>query len=913
MASGILERLRGDIGEYKPLVRWQWNGSLDIGRLNAQLDDIKASGAGGAILSAAKGLETGYLSEDWFACVSAALARADRLRLRLWIGIDAAMSGVLSEEANRARSLICRREERFDPKALGCYRIEEGRLYRLTDDDGSGCECVYACVSDSKADLLNWKVVRALIDEGCESYYRRYARYFGNLLSGFFAGQGMLTDGAIAYSEALAIKYKQRFNEDILDELGALFIPCEQAEGFRYKFWTVLNELYSEAFAAQLYRWCSERNCRLAGAWAGQDGFWQQLLCGAGEIPAAEFAHLPSVRLSDESSVRRVASAAAQLSKAPVLADLTLKEAPDSLGALKRLAERQFAFGASQLCLEAYPYELSGGRKRDAARLYAPGGANNALLKPFNRYFTCLGYLLANSREVVDTLLIYPMRSAYTGYDPQRADSLEKLEKGFRTISGALHAEGVLHHYGDEALIRKYGSVRNGKLKIGKCSYSAVVVPDVELLDESTVNLLDEFAKAGGKLCLASGQKLSFAGASQKNITLESTVKIDQLGNPGFTLTGDTDAVRVSVRRSEFGDFIYAVNLSETDAHSVSLRINAPGARLFLADKPGFAPLYFRKTAKGIDIPLTLEAGCSQIIFLSSKAESAPEAQPAGTQLIPTPEAIIEQADPNLLPLDAARLSLDGISYSELKPISAIRDELLSRAVNGTVYLKYCFHALARPAGLTLRCESGFNAQFKLNASELNPASETQESGFTVYPLDAALKIGANELTVRLDYYQREEVYASYAKGEDGTALPDTQIETMYVSGDFCLEKSAAVSDDSLASEKYSLTLPKRYVNLGNLAGEGFAYFSGAMRLRTVIRARGGETLIRLRGAYFAAKLSVNGGEDILLALKNEAHLEEALHPGDNTIRLTLYTGTGAYPREGEPERRLGLDAIEIG
>ena len=65
MATGLLERLKGDLAAYRPIPFWSWNDALKPERLRRQIDEMAASGMGGFFMHARGGLETEYMGEDW--------------------------------------------------------------------------------------------------------------------------------------------------------------------------------------------------------------------------------------------------------------------------------------------------------------------------------------------------------------------------------------------------------------------------------------------------------------------------------------------------------------------------------------------------------------------------------------------------------------------------------------------------------------------------------------------------------------------------------------------------------------------------------------------------------------------------------------------------------------------------------
>ena len=56
----------GNIDKYRPIPFWSWNDKLENERLGEQIDSMREAGIGGFIMHARGGLETEYMSEEWF-------------------------------------------------------------------------------------------------------------------------------------------------------------------------------------------------------------------------------------------------------------------------------------------------------------------------------------------------------------------------------------------------------------------------------------------------------------------------------------------------------------------------------------------------------------------------------------------------------------------------------------------------------------------------------------------------------------------------------------------------------------------------------------------------------------------------------------------------------------------------------
>ncbi len=915
MGVNLIEKLKGDLTEYRSIPFWSWNDELKGDHLRSQIRDMKQAGMGGFFMHARGGLQTEYLGEDWFHCVGECIDEARKQKMRAWAydenGWPSGFAGMklLEDPANYAHYLVSENKDAFDPEAAACYRVINDELVRITDDDGAPVLAVYDRTNSSVVDILNWKIVRAFIEETHEKYFKRFAKDFGEVLMGFFTDEPQYFRYQTAYSPVMKRKYNLKYGTDILDELGFLFVSCRGSMRFRYRYWKLMNELYTESFAGQIYRWCTEHNCMLTGHSIEESSLFGQMMCCAGIMPFYEYEHIPGMdwlgrNIRDESAPRQVSSVAMQLGKKQVLTEsfaccgwsVTPKE-------LKRVLEWQYVNGVNLLCQHLYPYSIRGQRKRDYPAFFSnhnPWAKEE--LRAFNDYFTRLGYMLSESREIADTVIIHPVHSAYLTFDRHDSSTINEVSSAWVELIETLGAAGILHHYADETLLAKYGMVKGKKLCIGKCSYSQVVVPEMENIDDTTLRLLTEFVKCGGKLCFA-GRKPHLVNGEEANIGINGTIGFDELRNPGFSLSNKETAIRITVRRSDFGDFIYAVNLSDKQAQSTTLHINAKGARRFNAEIPAFEGLHYEKNpAGGIDIPLDLEPCGSIIVFLSGSAESIEKEEKGAEKRTVNPECVISDMDDNLLPLDYCALSYDGKTYGKKMPVMQVSDELLRGKTNRTVYLKYTFTVNAKPADLRLEAEDMGGAHLAVNGAEVI-AEDTGKLDplFKSYDIAKYVRYGENELIFRVDYYQSEHNYkvfgGVYYDHDDTTESMvnclsyTTDIEAVYLAGKFCVEWDGheGGEEDTLWSDgNFAVTLPRRYVTGSRIPQDGFPFFSGSMTLKTTIEAKGNEKYLTLHGHYSVASVRVNDGPAHRLLFTDTADVSGELTAGTNVLTVTL-------------------------
>ena len=107
----MLLSARTEYNEYAPVPFWSWNNRLDKAEITKQVRQMYEAGYGGFVIHARAGLDTPYLSEEWFECVETALLSAKQWNMKIWLydefGFPSGLAGGinLQESSRRAQYL----------------------------------------------------------------------------------------------------------------------------------------------------------------------------------------------------------------------------------------------------------------------------------------------------------------------------------------------------------------------------------------------------------------------------------------------------------------------------------------------------------------------------------------------------------------------------------------------------------------------------------------------------------------------------------------------------------------------------------------------------------------------------------------------------------------------------------------
>lgn len=923
------DRLNNNIDAYRPITFWSWNAKLEEPLLRQQIREMKAAGMGGFFMHARAGLQTPYMEDDWFHAVEVSMDEAQKCGMQAWCydenGFPSGFAGMklLENEENLVHYITFQKLDFYDETALAVYKMVGQRFVRLRQPEvmQETYYTIYDCVNTSAVDVLNERVVRDFIELTHEKYYERYADDFGNRLMGFFTDEPQYFRYDTPYSPVLTSIYKEQYGEDLLDELAALFWDCKDCYRFRYRYWKMLNDQFTKSFIKQVYEWCEEHNCKLTGHAIEESALFAQMWCCAGVMPFYEYEHIPGIdwlgrNIDTELSPKQVGSVAQQLGRKQVLTESFACTGWDvSLRELKRILEWQYVNGVNLLCTHLTPYSLEGRRKYDYPTFFGTASPWFEQFSVFSDYVAKLGCMLSESKEYAPVGVIHPMHSAYLTYRRKEDKySIEELENDFASLIELLGAANIPHHYIDETLLARYGKVCGEHLQMGLCQYEYIIIPKMMQLDATTVKLLKEYIANGGKVWVA-GETPQYVNGEKADLSfLKSNISFSHLQSDVYKVNTSSHFIRSTYRKSERGDFVYLVNLSEQDSAELEICLLANGVtRLRLENQTCEAVEYSRDGAY-VYVKMTLQAGESAILVLCEDMPKISNRE-NDTEVVFTEPKVLS-CDRNSLPLDYVQLSYDGVSYMEMMSIPWATEYLLSKCENREVYLKYRFHISELPKSLILETEKMNMQSITLNGQEVC----LEDGGildvrFTSGDVLPYVQEGDNELVIRINYYQRDWVYDLLYRTEGVTETLincltyDTEISSVYLRGEFGVysskplkqvEETVYVLDSDISiGESQPASMEDMTIN-------GYPFFAGKATFAMEAEVdTPGELKLRLRGRYASAKLRWNDYEtDVVLS--EFICIPEQFVKEHNQIEVTLFSGNrnllGPHHWAKEPE-----------
>ena len=257
MLKQVLEKVANPGAEFRGVPFWAWNAKLEEGELREQIRTMKKMGLGGFFMHARVGLNTPYLSEEWFKLVAACVDEAKKQGMKAWLYDEdrwpsGAAGGLVTKDkryrmrymhfiidqefpknedsVELARFAVC-----FSETTIAAYRrirkgakLEEGEhlmiFNRTINPAGNSW-----FNGQNYLDVLNPEAVKKFVEVTHEAYLKHLPKDMGKAVPGIFTDEpNMYADSpvdSLPWTDGLEKTFKKRFGYDLLDHLPELYYP----------------------------------------------------------------------------------------------------------------------------------------------------------------------------------------------------------------------------------------------------------------------------------------------------------------------------------------------------------------------------------------------------------------------------------------------------------------------------------------------------------------------------------------------------------------------------------------------------------------------------------------------------------------------------------------------------------------
>ena len=924
-------------------------------------------GMGGAHMHVRTGMATAYLSDDHMALVKACVEKCKRENMLAWLYDEdrwpsgAAGGIVTKDEAYRARHLLLTARpyasgvelEGITTSSAGATRTENGRLLACYDVelDANGCLSRYdrirpeetaagtkwyAYVEASLPDpwfnnqtyinTLDPAAIRRFIEVTYERYLATVGEDFGGAVPAIFTDEPQFTtkstlgyaaekkDICLPWSDDLPETFRAFCGEDLLARLPELLweLPDSRVSTVRYHYHDHTCERFIQAFADQCGSWCREHGLMLTGHMMEEPTLSSQTHSLGEAMRSYRSFQLPGIdMLCDETeftTAKQAQSASRQYGREGVISELYGVTGWDfDFRGHKFQGDWQAALGVTVRVPHLSWVSMKGEAKRDypaSIHYQSPWWQDYSYVED---HFARIATAMTRGKPVVRIGVIHPIESYWLHYGPeeQTAGIRSQMEQHFKDLTQWLLFGNMDFDFISESLLPDLCKTGGTPLQVGEMAYDTILVPGCETLRSSTLERLEAFRAAGGKLVfLGNAPRYENALPSNRGAALyQSSIHAE------FDREAVLSAVE-SARELDIRDI--SGRMSSNLLHQ--LRRDGDGLWLFIAhgEKPYHKDIPTPKTiritlngcwhvtkydtvtghteaipATAADGKTSLQVTLYDLDSLLLRYSPVPAVPPLPIESknyvsLTVPPLVSYQLDePNVYLLDKGEFALDNEPYrpaqellradNVLRELAGFPSRELSVAQPWTIHepkpehtvrLRFRVHCAMDIPNVRLALEDGTVAKILCNGQ---PVAAATDGWFTDKAIETvpigSLHRGENTLEVILPFGRR------------------TDIEWCYLLGDFGVQ---------VLGEHRMLLPMQPQLGFDDVTKQGLAHYGGNITYRIPIQTHGGS--IRITVPHYtgaAVRVSLDGKSGYIAYPPYQLELN-GISPGSHTLKLTL-------------------------
>lgn len=845
------------------------------------------------------------------------------------------------------RGIRTQRQDNGD--LLACYDIRlnaDGTLAsfrRIAAEESASGEKWYAYVETATddpwfndhpyVDTLNPEAVRKFIDLTHENYFRHFAGDFGGIIPAIFTDEPQFTpkntldtaftkkDVFFPWTGDLPEQYASLYGDALLDDIPELVweLPSGRLSRFRYRFHNLVADRFREAFCDQIGRWCREHHLSLTGHLMGEETLHSQTQAVGDAMRCYPSFGIPGIDMLCDyhqyNTAKQAQSVVRQNGSEGMLSELYGVTGWDyDFRGYKLQGDWQAALGVTVRVPHLTWMTMKGEAKRDypaSIGYQSPWWDQYAMIED---HFARLNTALTRGRARVRVAVVHPIESYWLCWGPaeQTAARRIRMDRQFEQLTETLLFGLIDFDFLSEALLPDQCPAAGNPLQAGQMAYEAVIVCGSRTLRSGTLERLDAFQRAGGRLI--------FVGNCPDHVDAVKSDAVRPLFDRSIRVDFDPAAILEALETVRELDIRAAGGL-RTDRLLYQLRQDGEEQWLFVANgknpvSPDADPVpelrfmlrgemrvteYDSLTGKIRPVPARYENGRtvfdrrwhmhdSLLLRLESKAadqagEKEPAREPSAEKeqpvlLMHTVPVTLEEL--NMLLLDLAEYALDDGEFNPAEEVlrldNAVRDQLglprrrkeitqpyliASEPSKHFVTLRFrvpCEYPVAEPM---LALEDPEQTQIRLNG-EAVPAADC---GWYVDQAIRTIKlpplpVGKNVLEIRVPIG------------------PRTNLECSYLLGDFGVRVNGV--------EK-TIIPPVRRLGFGDIVPQGLPFYTGNVCYHFDIETG---TALRLRVPAYRGglvKVFIDGQDAGNIAFSPYEIRLKDLVPGLHRVMLRLY------------------------
>lgn len=370
-------------------------------------------------------------------------------------------------------------------------------------------------------DTLNPEAVLEFIKVTHEAYYEAVGDEFGKSVPAIFTdearitGKGILSDPysdedvSMAFSEKILEPFHEKYSISFWEILPQLLweLPAGEVSIWRYDYHDFIAECFVKNFPDQISEWCSEHNLAMTGHYLSEESLFGQTTSLGECMRCYRKMELPGIDIlcdfKELSTVKQAVSVARQYGREGVASELYGVTHWDcDFKTLKVQGDWQAALGITIRVPHLSFMSMEGEGKRDwpASIFYqSPWFKEYPYIED---HFARLNAVLTRGKAKVSIAVIHPIESFWLSFGPNSQTQVrrDEMERNYKELIEWLLYGNLDFDFISEALLPELCKSAGNPLNVGEMQYTTVIVPGLTTMRNTTLQILEDFAAAGGNV-----------------------------------------------------------------------------------------------------------------------------------------------------------------------------------------------------------------------------------------------------------------------------------------------------------------------------------------------------------------------------------------------------------------------------
>lgn len=780
-------------------------------------------------------------------------------------------------------------------------------------------------------DTLNKEAVEAFLKEGYEPYAKRLEKEFSRTIPSIFTDEPQFSkmecmhtikeaeEIGIPFTESLESRFLEICQTSLLKRLPELFWLKKDGSisRLRYQYGNLLSEQFAENYAGTLGAWCEEHQLMLAGHLMEESRLESQFRSVGDTMRCYAQFQLPGIDMladaREYTTAKQAQSVSRQMGRSGVISELYgVTNWNFDFRGHKLQGDWQAALGVTVRVPHLSWMYMGGESKRDYP---APIDSHSPWYRKYpliEDHFARVNVAMTRGKAVVHVGVVHPIESMFMEFGPEK-ETIEKrslMEEQFQNLTRWLLFGLQDFDFLSEALLPELSKGASGEgLCVGEMKYQILVVPELTTIRKTTLDCLESFGKAGGKVVLL-GNLPEYLDGEKSELPKEILFKFEQIGFEKDKLLKALEPVQevkiltkqgmpsedLIYQMREEGDrrFLFVVHGTgkpKEESYEISLKGNwilkcldtltgeireMPGN--FDGTHTWFEAAFYAHDSLLLEMTKRTE---TETKALSKEAKK--ERKLICERYLPSITAYHLEED-NVLLLDQAKYRLDGGEWKEKEEILKIDDKIreqtgyrkrtdsfpqpwISREGNQKEHLvELCFaiQAETKIEEVFLAFEGDMDIRIFLDGVEKPWTPGAWFVDEVIHKIKLGdLEAGSHELRVEMPFGNLTNLEWFYLLGKFG----------VMASGDVC-----------------TLTKPQEQIGYGDVCSQGLPFYGGPLVYETEIIVQKGTMEIEV-GEYEGAltEVSIDGGEWKSVVFAPYTRVLGEVEAGTHTLRIRCY------------------------